>query len=574
MIRLLRFLRPHLGRALLALALSFLAVAAQIGLLGTSAYLISRAALRPATILLLMVPIVGVQFFSMGRSSFRYLERLTSHDVTFRLLSDLRVWFYRQLDARQPADLGRVHSGEILSRAVHDIESLQEFYLRALAPPVVLLLTAVLVFFLLLPMAPSIAWTVSSLLLLGSLPAVLQLRLGQRAGGEMLRKRGALSIAVADGVRGVSELLAFGGADGYRAKLDAAQERLLAAQGRMRRQAGMSSALLGLLGNLATLAALVLAIPLVRAGRLPGWDLAVVAFVALASFEAAQPMSQSFQALGQCLAAGRRIFDIVDQPAACAPPTTALHPAGAGIVVRDLRVRYDPQATPAVRGIDFELPPGKHIAVVGASGAGKTTLISALTGFAPFIEGSVRLGGVPIEAIRREEIWEMSAVISRDTSLFNVSLKENLRLGRPEASDAEVAAAAAAASLQALVAVLPEGLDTPVGEQGTRLSGGERQRVAIARAILKDAPILLLDEPTEGLDAVTEEAVLRDILRFAAGRSLLMVTHRMVALDAMDEILVLSGGRVVERGRHEELLAARGVYEQLFRLQGDHLGDS
>ncbi len=569
--RLLRFLRPHLYLALLALALSFLAVGAQIGLLGTSAYLISRAALRPSTILLLMVPIVGVQFFSIGRSSFRYLERLTSHDVTFRLLSDLRVWFYARLDARPPADLGRVHSGDLLSRAVHDIESLQDFYLRALAPPVVLVLTVVLVFLVVWPMAPSIASVLAVLLLLGSLPAVLQLRLGQRAGGELLRQRGALSVAVADGVRGVSELLACGGADAYQAKLDATQERMLRAQGRLRRQSAMSGALLGLLGNFAMVATLVLAIPLVRAGRMPGWDLAVVAFIALAGFEAAQPLSQSFQALGQCLAAGRRIFDIMDQPVSRTPLKAARQPADAGVEVRDLSVRYDPQAAPALRGIDFDLPPGRHIAVVGPSGAGKTTLIGALSGFAPDMTGSVLVGGVPIEAVQREEIWAMSAVIAQDTSLFNVSLKDNLRLGRPEASDGEVAAAAEAASLNSLIAALPEGLDTLVGEQGARLSGGERQRVAIARAILKDAPILLLDEPTEGLDAVTEEAVLHDVLHFAAGRSLLLVTHRLIGMEAMDEILVLSGGRVVERGRHAELLAAGGVYEQLFHLQSDRL---
>ncbi len=570
MARLLGFLRPHLALALLALVLSFVAVASQIGLIGTSAYLISRAALRPSTILLLMVPIVAVQFFSIGRSATRYFERLTSHDVTFRLLANLRVWFYSRLEALPPAALGRYHSGDLLSRAVHDIDSLQDFYLRAIAPPVVLLLTAVLVWLVVRPMAPAIAWLLAVLLLLAGVPAVLQMRLGQRLGGEVLRARGNLSVAIADGVRGVSELLAYGGAETYQTRLQSAGRQLIGAQLRMRRAGALSGAVIGLIGNLAMVGALWLAIPLVRAGRMPGWDLAVVALIALAAFEAAVPLPQSLQALGQCLAAGRRIFEVAQAGEPAAPRQTR-QPANASIELHGLTLRYEGAQAPALHAVDLRLPAGRHVAVVGPSGAGKSSLIGCLTGFSRGPRGSVRIGGVPVEEIGRDEVWAMSAVIAQDTWIFNASLKENIRLGCPDATEEEVWAAVQAAQLGTLAAALPDGLDTVLGEQGARLSGGERQRVAIARALLKDAPILLLDEPTEGLDAVTEEGVLQEILRLAEGRTLLMATHRLIGLEAMDEVVVLSGGRIVERGTHRELLRAKGLYAHLFALQADLL---
>ena len=573
--RLLRFLRPQLGLGLLALLLSFLAVAAQVGLIGTSAYLISRAALRPSTILLLMVPIVGVQFFSMGRAALRYLERLTSHDVTFRLLANLRVWFYARLDALPPAVLSRLHGADLLSRAVHDIDSLQDFYLRALAPPATLVLTAALTFALLWPMAPAVAGLVGGALLLSSVPAALQARLGLQLGRRMLERRGDLSAALADGVRGVSELLAYGQAEAYAEKLGRTQSAWLEAQLRLRRASAGGGALIGLLGNLTSIAALGLAIPLVRQGRLPGWDLAVLALVALAAFEAAAPLPLAFQAMGQCVAAGRRIFAVGGEaPDADGPPDRQAHAEGVEIDVQEISVRYGERPAPALRAVTLRLPPGRHVAVVGPSGAGKTTLLDVLTGAIAPTSGEVLFGGAPIGEIPRGELLAEVAVIAQDTWLFNVSLMENIRLGRPEATDREVLAAAQAAHLGPLIAALPDGLETAVGERGQRLSGGERQRVAIARAILKDAPVLLLDEATEGLDAVTEEAVLREILLFAQGRTLLMVTHRLVGLEAMDEILVLQDGQVVERGREQALLAGRGPYAHLRALQADILQEA
>jgi len=572
MLRLLRFLRPELGLALTALGLSFLAVGAQVGLLGTSAYLISRAALRPPTLLLLMVPIVGVQFFSIGRSALRYLERLTSHDVTFRLLANLRVFLFARIEAADPSALRGLHSSDLATRAVQDIESLQDFYLRAVAPPVVLVLTALLALLVLWPMASTAAWVVAGLLLLGLGPAALHVRTGRLFGGAVLTERAALAAALADGVRGATELAVYGLSDGYARDLALRQDRMLAAQLRLRRSAAMSSALESLLGNVAMLAAIVLAIPLVRAGRMPGWDLAVVAMVALAGFEAAQPLPQSFQALGRCLAAAGRVFAVADSPAAAqAEPRTPEQPRGSTIEVRDLTVRYPDASGPALRGVDLDLPPGRHVAVVGPNGAGKSSLCRALTGFAPVSKDSVRIGGARLEAIPRSELWALCAVVRQEATLFNASLRENIRIGRAGATDEEVLQAALDAGLGALIDALPQGLDDLVGEEGARLSGGERQRVAIARALVRKAPVLIADEPTEGLDALTAEGVLRSLLRAAEGRTLLLVTHRLLGLEGMDEVLVLQDGLVAERGRHEDLARAGGLYQTLLDLQSDRL---
>lgn len=572
--RLLRFLRPQRGLAVAALALSFLSLTSQVALLGTSAYLISRAALRPPTLLLLMVPIVGVQLFSIARSSLRYLERYTSHDVTFRLLSNLRVFFFARIERLPPEAIGRFHSGDLLSRAVHDVESLQDLYLRAIAPPVVLALVAVLVWSVISPLAPPVGHALAIALLLTLVPAALELRIGRRLGEAVAAERAQLSAAIADGVRGAEELVAYRCVDAYAARLQAMQSRLLRAQRRLRRSAALTTALIGLLGDLAVVLALALAIPLLRQGRLPGWDLAVLGLVALGSFEAAQPLPEALQSLSRCLAAGRRILAVADEAPDIEQEEEGRTPEGSRIEFDGVEVRYSGSAAPALRDIDLNLAPGRHVGLVGASGAGKTSLLAALSGFAPCGAGTLHLGGVPLRQVAREKLWSEMALIGQDTTLFNASLRENILLGRPEAALDDVLAAVRSAGLEPLVASLPDGLETRIGEQGARLSGGERQRVAIARALLKDAPILLADEPTEGLDAITAAAVLRELLRLAQGRTLLLATHHLLGLEEMDEVVVLSGGRIVERGRHDELRRTGGPYARLLSLQLDRLSSA
>jgi thiol reductant ABC exporter CydC subunit len=572
--RLLRLAAPSARRMLLAALLGFATVASGIGLMTTSAYLIAAAALGPS-IAELQVAIVGVRFFGIARGVTRYLERYVSHDVTFRLLAQIRTWFYSRLEPLAPARLMVFRTGDLLTRIVADVETLENFYLRVLAPPAVALLTALLAAMLLGSFDVRLAGALLGFLLLAGAALPLGVRsLGRGAGQRLVQVRADLNAQLVDGIQGVGDLLAFGAGHRHLLRLQGTSCALGELQGRMARLGGFQGALTGLLMNLATLAVVAVAIPLVRAGQLDGVYLALLAVAAISSFEAVLPLPQAFQYLDNSLAAARRLFEIVDaEPVVVEPPQPAPVPERLDLHFEALRVAYEPGGPPALDGIDFSLPQGGQLAVVGPSGAGKSTLIQVLLRFWDYEGGHVFLGGRELREYRQEDLRSLIAVVSQRTHLFNATVRENLLLARPEASEAEVRRAVEQTGVHDFVAGLPNGYDTWIGEQGLRLSGGERQRLAIARAILKDAPILLLDEPTANLDALTERQVLAELQGLMAGRTTLLVTHRLAGLEAVDEILVLRAGRIAERGKHKDLLQRDGFYRRMWELQHQVLSE-
>jgi thiol reductant ABC exporter CydC subunit len=553
---------------LLATLLGLATVGSGIGLMTTAAYLIAAAALGPS-IAELQVAIVGVRFFGIARGVARYLERYVSHDVTFRLLARIRTWFYGRLEPLAPARLMAFRSGDLLARIVADVETLENFYLRVLAPPAVALLTALLVAALLGSFDLRLAAVLLGFLLLagGALPLAVR-ALGRVVGEKLVQVRADLNAQLVDGIQGVADLLAFGAGQRHLLHLQGTSQALGELQGRMARLGGFQGALTGLLMNLATITVVAVAIPLVRTGQLDGVYLALLAVAAISSFEAVLPLPQAFQYLDNSLAAARRLFEIVDaEPVVVDAPHAAPPPARLDLVFQDVRAAYEPGGPLALDGIDFCLPQGGRLAVVGPSGAGKSTLIRVLLRFWDYEAGHVLLGGRELRAYSQEDLRSRIAFVSQRTHLFNATVRENLLLARPGASEADVRRAAEQAGIHEFVARLPEGYDTWIGEQGLRLSGGERQRLAIARAILKDAPILLLDEPTANLDALTERQVLAELQALMAGRTTLMVTHRLAGLEAMDEILVLRAGQIAERGQHQDLLQQGGLYRRMWDLQ-------
>ena len=572
LIFLLGFLRPFVRQAAFSVLLGVATVASGIGLLGTSAYLIAYAALQPS-VAALQVAIVGVRFFGISRALFRYLERLVSHGVNFRLLGSLRVWFYQKLEPLAPARLQDLRSADLLSRAIADIEILENFYVRAVTPPLVALVVTAGTGLFVGIYAPRLAVLLVGLLLLAGigLPLLVH-RLAAAPGRDMVERRGALNNAWLDLIQGMPDILAFGSAQAQLDRIAAAGAGLSSAQRRLNRAGSLGSALGVLITGLGLWGVLLLAIPLVGS-RFDGISLAVLALVALASFEAVTPLTQAAQHLESSLQAARRLIALVDLQPEIIPPAQPLPLPSGGLDLRiaGLDFAYGDTSAEALSGLDLDLPAGKRVALVGPSGAGKTTLFNLLLRFWEFERGQILLDGRDIRCYAPEEVRARMALIAQSTYLFAGTLRQNILLAKPDAAPEALRAAVETSQLSEWIASLPDGLDTWVGERGLQLSGGERQRVAVARAVLRGVPLLLLDEPTANLDAATERRLLDTLHAASAGRSLIVITHRLVRMEDYDEILVLRRGQVAERGKHADLLAARGIYAQMWRIQSETL---
>ena len=572
--RLVRLAAPFWRRIILAALLGFATIGSSVGLMTTAAYVIAKAALRPS-IADLHVAIVGVRFFGIARGLFRYLERNISHDINFRLLARLRVWFYCALEPLAPARLMQYRSGDLLSRIVADVDTLENLYVRVLAPPLVAALVGGLMWVFMGSFAPSLAITLLVALALAGLGLpLLGRQLGKRTGEEMVQVRSELNVAMVDGIQGMADLLAFGQETQYREHVSTLGQQLARLQAKMARIAGLHGALCGLLMHLAVLAALVVAIPLIRSAELDGVMLAVLILAVMSSFEAVLPLPAAFQYLDNSLEAGRRLFEVVDEePVVPDPPTPASLPTPPHVplCVRELTFRYAPNEPPALNKVSFTLPPGGRIAIVGPSGAGKSTLVHLLLRFWDYEEGNVTLGDTEIRAYCQDDLRSLISVVSQHTHLFSCTVRENLMLARPEASVEEMITATQQAQIHDFIQSLPQGYDTWIGDKGLRLSAGERQRLAVARAILKNAPLLILDEPTANLDAITERDMMGELYPLMEKRSTLVITHRLVGLTTMHEILVLRGGRVIERGRHHDLMQLGGLYRLMWEQQNQAL---
>lgn len=546
--RLLALYRPYRAWIALGIALSTATALSNVALLALSGWFIASMALAGLGTQLFnfFTPAAAIRGLAILRSLARYLERLVTHDATLRLLSELRTWFYERLEPLAPAGL-RIHRrGDLLSRMRADIDSLDNFYLRILAPSAsaalsLMLLTGFLATFSL----PIAAVTAAGLLIAGVGLPLLMLGLGRRAGGQAVALRGALRAAVTDGTRGAAELRAFGATPRQTARIDALSDRLIDRQRHLARLKGVSVTLSTLTAPLAMVAALLLAIPMVGRGDLSPPDTAMIALFVLAAFEAIATLPPAFQALGETLAAARRIFEIADTPAPVADPSAPEPtPTRHDIRAKGLCLRYRPQDALALDHLSLHLQQGEVLALKGLTGAGKTSIFNAILRFHDYQSGSLQIGGTEVSALSGAQIRGLCAVVDQHGHLFNATIRDNLRLARPEADDAALRRALEDAALWEEVRAFPRGLDTFVGEAGARLSGGQARRLIVARALLKDAPILLLDEPTENLDAASEDRVIAALRRLVAGRTVLLISHRPRTLALADRVLTIDKGRV------------------------------
>jgi ATP-binding cassette, subfamily C, bacterial CydC len=561
--RLLELARPFWRSMAYSALLSIITIGMSVALMGTSAWLISKAALQLGISTLGVAPPL-VRGFGVGRAVFRYLERLVSHNVTFRLLARLRVWFYERIEPLAPARLSRFRSGDLLGRVVADVEELENIFLRVIAPPIVALvvglgLTIFMGFF-----DPLMA-VVAGVMMLATatlLPWFAWVT-GQGPGRDMIHARSELNAGLVDNIQGMTDAVAYGMEGKLMAALEAENTRLAVKERRMALLDGFGTGALTMMTHLTALAVMVVAI-----GRIEPILLGTMALMTIAAYEAIMPLVPAAHHLGANLAAAERLFEIVDtEPAVTEPAQPAEPPQQSVLKVDNLRFQYAPDDPPALDGLSFTLEPGRMIAIVGASGAGKSTLVNLLLRFYDYEHGTITLGGVNARDMLQNDVHQRFGVMSQRTHLFNTTIRENIRIARDNATEDDVFNAARRAQIHDFIEALPKGYMTMAGEGGAALSGGERQRVALARALLKDAPILVLDEATANLDAVTERRILQTVYAAREDRALLVITHRLTLLDKADEIIVLEGGQVAERGTHADLVAHDGIYKRMLHMQ-------
>ena len=543
--RLARLGRVPASRVALSLLLATVAVGFGVALLATAGYLISRAAEQPP-ILSLTVTIVLVRFLGLARPVARYADRLASHDLALRALGRIRARVYERIEPLAPGRLEAYRRGDLLARMVGDVDTLQGLYVRALLPGAVALVVGaacILVAALILPAAAAIL--AGGLLVAGVPLPWLSARLARAVGRRQAVARGTLTAELVELLRGAPELVVFGQEERTLARVRELDVALARLGRRDALVAGLGDALTILVAGLTVTGVLAVAVSATAAGALDPVLVATLALLALASFDAVTPLAPAARELSSTLASGRRVLEVIDRAPAVREPELPVPapPRRAPVRLEGVTARYDPAEEPVLRDLDLELLPGRRVALVGPSGAGKTTVTRLLLRFLDPERGRVTIGGRDVREYAQADVRRHFAIAGQESYLFDSTIRENLRLARPKATDAELWAVLLLARLDAWVASLPGGLDARVGEEGSRLSGGQRQRLTLARALLTEAPVLVLDEPTAHLDPETATAVMDDVLAAAAGRTVLLITHRPEGLERMDEVVTLDACR-------------------------------
>jgi ATP-binding cassette, subfamily C, bacterial CydC len=539
--RLLGLARPVRWWIVLAALSSFAALAANVALMTAAPYLISRAALV-TEFAAVALAVTAVRLFAIARAALRYVERYSAHLAAFRVLTHLRVSFYRAVEPLAPAGLGSDRSGDLMARAVADIDTLDEFYVRGLAPPVAAFLTTVVACAILGVLDLRLSVVLFACLAAGGLVVPWAVRRASRPlASNVVRARAALYAEVADDVTGLSDLLLCGTEPMLGRRVAEGSRRLGEGLRALAFVRGAGRAAGVTIAGLAATAVLAIAVPMVRGGGVEGVFLAAAPLVAIAAFEAVQPLGDAFREIELSRAAAVRTFEVLDaEPAVRDPSMPAAMPERPSLEFLDVGFRYDIGTPVVLEDLSFAASAGEHVAFVGQSGAGKTTIVNLLLRFWDTDQGSVRIGGDDIRSYRLEDVRAMYGMVPQHVYLFNGTLRDNLLLADGGADDGRIVEACTRARLGPFMASLPDGLDTQVGEDGLKLSGGERQRVALARVFLKEAPVLILDEATANLDEDTESEVLASVRSFAEDRTMIVISHRPAVLGLADRVVRLT----------------------------------
>ena len=557
--------KRHKWLLLLGIVLAIVTLLASIGLLTLSGWFLSASAVVGVAGIYsfnYMLPAAGVRGAAIIRTAGRYFERLVSHDATFRVLQHLRVFTFSKLLPLSPAGLARFRQGELLNRVVADVDTLDHLYLRVISPLVGALVVILVVTVGLSVLDVTLALTLGGIMLLTLLVMPpLFYRAGKPAGESITRLRGQYRQHLTSWLQGQAELMLFNASDRYRQQMEKTEARWLDAQRRQAELTALSQALMLLIGGIAVIAMLWFASAGVGGDTQPGALIALFVFCALAAFEALAPVTGAFQHLGQVIASAKRITQITEQE------PEVVFPQGEGQTLDRVSLRlhqvtfsYPQQPSPALEKVSLQIEAGEHIAILGRTGCGKSTLLQLLTRAWDPAEGEILLNNQPLGQFNEATLRRAMSVVPQRVHLFSATLRDNLLLASPGASDARLAQTLERVGLAKLLE--DSGLNSWLGEGGRQLSGGELRRLAIARALLHDAPVMLLDEPTEGLDATTESQILDLLAEVMREKTVLMVTHRLRGLARFNQIIVMDNGKIIEQGSHAELLAEQGRYYQ------------
>ncbi|RPK26091.1 thiol reductant ABC exporter subunit CydC [Paenibacillus xylanexedens] len=601
------YVAQYRWRFIAVIALGTCAALCAVLLLFTSGFLISKSALRPENILMVYVPIVGVRAFGIFRAVFRYIERLAGHDAVLRVLADQRVRLYRILEPQALFLRSRMQTGDVLGALADDVERLQDIYLRTVFPAVTALVMygGAVIAFGRVDLGFAVWMGLYMLFLVAVLPAI-SLKVTWKWRVRLKKENSRLYTRLTDGVLGLGDWLASGRATEFVQQQEEAEEQVDAIRRKLRRWTRwrdlMAQCVIGLMVVSVTLWAGNAA----SVGQLPAVMIAAFVLVLFPLTETLLPVGDAVEHLPQYRESLDRLkqlegksdlqgqtgvddvggtgksISVVKNGNMMAGQSSESLPAANDIPDRRIRLRIPPKLRAdieinrvsyryaaddsyAVHDVSLHLPQGKRLAILGRSGGGKSTLLKLIQGALLPSAGKVLINDLPVQTLG-ESITDVIAVLNQSPHLFDTTVANNMRIGRPHATDEEIRKVATQVGLSGLIESLPQGYDTPMLETGLRFSGGERQRIALARVLLRETPVIILDEPTVGLDPVTERELMRTILGILQGKTMIWVTHHLIGAEQMDELIFMENGKIAMQGSHEQLLAGEERYRRLIEL--------
>ena len=569
-IRLFQMVRPWWGELTLSSLTSILNSASTIALAAVGALIVGLAA-EGASVIELRPYLIALAVLTVFKAAMAWAESYISHRIAYGILAMMRARVFDAIEPVAPAYTLKRRSGDIISMVMADVETVELYFAHTLMPVLVALIMPLTALIIL----GSLHW-ILPLVLLPFLFLVIATPIKMHHIGDAIANRlrlqlGETNAHMVDSIQGLRELVVFGRGSARLDEVEKNSRSLTETQRRNSRYLGSLGGLTEGCSMLGSLAVLVTGVLMVNQGMLPRYQLPLMLLMASAAFGPVMNIAKVAKQVSMIMAAAERVFAVLDEPVVVrdypdVEPLGAVEPT---LAFEDVSFHYQPDEPTVMQNVSFDVRAGENVALVGPSGSGKTTVVNLLLRFWDPQQGQITLGGHDIRTLSLTELRNYISVVQQDAYLFNTTIRDNIRIGKHDATDAEIEDAARKAYIHDFITSLPDGYDTMLGERGAKLSGGQRQRISIARALLKDAPILILDEATSNLDSENEQAIRNGIARLMKGRTTLVIAHRLSTIATADRVVVLDHGRVVEAGTHADLMTGEGTYARIIRVQRD-----